>query len=57
MLRVWDNYCYSNEVINQSIKIYIVPLQEGSEALPTQAKRNSTVLRRWWNWEQTPFGR
>jgi len=35
---------------NLSIKIYIAPLQDPySEALPTQAKRISTVLRRWWN--------
>src|SRR6218665_4228116 len=44
--------------INQSIKIYIAPLQDTySEALLTQAKRKRTVLRRWWNWEQAPFGR
>jgi len=36
--------------INQSVKIYIVPLQDTySEALPTMAKRKRTVLRRWWN--------
>jgi len=30
-----------------------------SEVLPTQAKgkRKRTVFRRWWNWEQAPFGR
>jgi len=39
--------------INQSVKIYIAPLQDTySEALQTQAKRKRTVLRRWWNWEQ-----
>ena len=44
--------------INQSVKIYIAPLQDTySEALPTQAKRKRTVFRRWWNWEQAPFGR
>jgi len=44
--------------INQSIKIYKAPLQDTySEALPTQAKRKRTVFRRWWNWEQAPFGR
>src|SRR6218665_1097158 len=38
------------ESINQSIKIYIAPLQDTySEALPTQAKRKGTVFRRWWN--------
>src|SRR6218665_3038347 len=43
---------------NQSIKIYIAPLQDPySEALQTQAKRKRTVLRRWWNREQIPFGR
>jgi len=47
-----------NQSINQSIKIYIVPLQDPySEALPTQAKWKKTVLRRWWNWEQATFGR
>ena len=36
--------------LNQSIKIYIAPLQDTySEALPTQAKRKRTVFRRWWN--------
>jgi len=36
--------------INQLIKIYIAPLQDSySEALPTQAKRKRTVMRRWWN--------
>jgi len=36
--------------IKQSIEIYIAPLQDPySEALPTQAKRKRTVLRRWWN--------
>ena len=44
--------------INQSVKIYIAPIQDTySEALPTQAKRKLTVWRRWWNWEQAPFGR
>jgi len=44
--------------VNQSIKIYIASLQDSySEALPTQAKRKRTVFRRWWNWEQAPFGR
>jgi len=47
--------------INQSVKFYIAlqaPLQDTySEALPIQAKRKRTVLRRWWNWEQAPFGR
>ena len=48
----------NNISINQSIKIYIAPLQDtNSEALPTQAKRKRTLLRRWWNWEQAPFGR
>jgi len=43
---------------NQSVKIYIAPLQDTySEALPTQAKRKRKVLRRWWNWEQALFGR
>src|SRR6218665_3334475 len=28
-----------------------------SETLLTQAKRKRTVLRRWWNREQAPFGR
>jgi len=38
--------------------MYIAPLQDPySEALPTQAKRKWTVLRRWWNWEQALFGR
>jgi len=42
----------------KSIKIYIAPLKDPySEALPTQAKWKKTVLRRWWNWEQAPFGR
>ena len=46
------------ESINQSIKIYLAPLQDTySEALPTQAKRKRTVFRRWLNWEQAPFGR
>ena len=36
--------------INQSVKIYIVPLQDTySEVLPTQAKWKRTVLSRWWN--------
>ena len=36
----------------------MAPLQEPySEELLTQAKRKRTVLRRWWNWEQVPFGR
>src|SRR6218665_3249188 len=48
----------ANPSINQSVKIYIVPLQDTySEALPTKAKRKRTVFRRWWNWEQAPFGR
>jgi len=43
---------------NQSVKIYIAPLQDTySEVLPTQAKRKRRVFRRWWNWEQAPFGR
>jgi len=43
----------SSQSINQSIKIYIAPIQDPySEALPTQAKRKRTVLRRWWNWEK-----
>jgi len=47
-----------NQSVNQSIKIYIAALKDPySEALPIQAKRNRTVLRRWWNWEQAPFGR
>ena len=46
----------SYKLINQSIKIYIAPLQDPySEALLTQAKQKRTVLRRWWNWEQAPF--
>jgi len=41
-----------------SIKIYIAPLPDQySEALPKQAKRKRTVLRRWSYWEQVPFGR
>ena len=37
-------------LINQSIKIYIAPLQDPySEVLLTQAKRKRTVLSRWWN--------
>ena len=44
--------------IYQSVKTYIAPLQDTYlETLPTQAKRKRTVLRRWWNWEQAPFGR
>src|SRR6218665_1776344 len=40
-------FCLS---INQSVKIYIAPLQDTySEALPTQAKRKRRVFRRWWN--------
>jgi len=36
-------------IINQLIKIFIVPLQDPySEVLPTQAKRKRTVSRRWW---------
>src|SRR6218665_3518037 len=36
--------------INQSIKIYIAPLQDPcSEVLPTQAKQKRTVVRKWWN--------
>jgi len=43
---------------NQSIKIYIAPLQDPyPEAQPTQAKWKRPVLRRWWNREQAPFGR
>ena len=39
---------------NQSIKIYIAPLQHRySEALPSRSEQ----LRRWWKWEQAPFGR
>src|SRR6218665_682953 len=35
------------QVINQSIKIYITPLQDPYlEGLPTQAKRKRTVLRK-----------
>ena len=49
---------YTSLSINQSIKIYIALLQDTySEAPPTQAKRKRTVFRRWWNWEQAPFGR
>jgi len=36
-----------NQLINQSIKIYVAPLLDQdpySEVLPTQAKRKSTVL-------------
>jgi len=45
-------------VFNQSVEIYIAPLQDSySEALLTQAKWKRTVLRRWWNWEQATFGR
>src|SRR6218665_57285 len=41
----------------QSIKICIAPLQDPySEALPTQTTPKRTVLRRWWNCEQAPFG-
>ena len=41
---------FNSVQINQSIKIYIAPLQDTySEALPTQAKRKRTVFRRWWN--------
>jgi len=50
-----DNF---NQSINQSIKNYIVPLQDPySEVLPIQAKQKRIVLRRLWNWEQAPFGR
>src|SRR6218665_2187230 len=46
-----------SQSINQSVKIYIAPSQDTySEELPTQVKRKTTVLRRWWNWEQAPFG-
>jgi len=49
---------YHNQSVNQSVKIYIASIQDTySEALPTQAKRKRTALRRWWNWEQAPFGR
>jgi len=38
--------------------MYIVRLQDAySEALLAQAKRKVTILRRWWNWGQAPFGR
>jgi len=44
--------------IKQSIKIYIAPLQDPySKVLQIQAKRKRTLLRRWWNREQAPFGR
>ena len=44
----------TNQSINQS---KFIPLQEPySEALPTQAKRKRTVLRRWWKWEQAHLG-
>jgi len=43
---------------NRLIKIYIAPLQDPySEALPIQAKRKRTVLRRWRNWYQAMLGR
>jgi len=62
---IHSGYSYSDSSspllsINQSVKIYIAPLQDTcaySEALPTKAKRKRTVFRRWWNWEQAPFGR
>jgi len=39
------------------LKIYIAPFQDPySEVLPTQAKQKRIVFRRWWNWEQAPFG-
>ena len=44
------HYYHNSQSINQSIKIYIAPLQDTySEALPTQANRKKTVFRRWWN--------
>jgi len=52
-LRQWIPRGYLKGLLfyfNQLIKIYIAPLQGPySEALPTQAKRERTVLRRWWN--------
>ena len=49
---------WSISYTNQSVKIYIAPLQDTySEALPIQDKRKRAVFRRWWNWEQAPFGR
>src|SRR6218665_1525957 len=40
----------NQSAINQSVKIYIALLQDTYlEALPTQAKRKRTVLRRLWN--------
>ena len=42
--------------INQSK--FIVSLQDPYwEALVTEVKWKITVLRRWWHWEQGPFGR
>src|SRR6218665_1852187 len=46
--RVLDIFinCYTS--INQSVKMYVAPLQKPcSEALPTQAKQKRTVLRKW----------
>src|SRR6218665_3847298 len=41
---MYAQYGHTCESINQSIKIYIMPLQDTySEALPTQAKRKRTV--------------
>jgi len=38
--------------------MYIAPFQDlYSEALLTHAKWKRTLLRRWWNWVQAPFGR
>ena len=57
-----NHWCLRNNItninINQSIKIYIVPFQDQfSEVLSTQTKWKRTVLRKWWIWEQAPFGR
>jgi len=53
-----DRCLWGTISINQSIKIYLAPLQDPYlEALLSQTKQKRTVLRRWWNWEQAPFGR
>ena len=45
-----NRYSSVTEYLYQSIKIYIAPIQDPySEAFLTQAKRKSTVLRRWLN--------
>src|SRR6218665_4221608 len=48
LTRVLDIFIHCYTSINQSVKTYVMSLQNPySEALPTQAKQKRTVLRKW----------